>query len=80
MSTVTIRVTCANPECEEEIAVECDTDGGYMYGTDADGNRGIWIAPYVCHPDDADMICQKCGTDNSEIIKEACDEYRGEEY
>lgn len=33
--------------CEADIDVECEYNAGETYGSDADGNRGIWVPSYI---------------------------------
>lgn len=42
--------------CGVERTVEAEREGGEWFGADADGNRGMWIAPYLA-VDASDVTC-----------------------
>lgn len=43
--------------CGADLTVEAECEGGEWWGTDADGNRGMWIAPYIA-ADVGDVTCK----------------------
>lgn len=86
MSTVSINVHCPMDGCGEEIVMECDIDpGDSNYGSDADGNRGMYVGPSVmaCDPPEE---CPHCHTkyEQAELdhiakdLEKFCAEYRYE--
>lgn len=47
--------------CQDEIEVELDYTPGEVYGSDADGNRGVWQSGYFENISDTPLVCEECG-------------------
>lgn len=49
------------PQCEASIEVELEWIDGEIYGTDADGNRGVWVPGYLTVASEVPEVCSECG-------------------
>lgn len=71
----TLKFHCPNEDCEEEHEVETEAElDDPSYGSDADGNRGIFVAGGITDWY-APEKCSKCGT---VFTKEQADEIHKE--
>ena len=52
-----VNINC--PNCTNPIEIPLNRVSGEWFGTDADGNRGMWVSPYF-EPGDIPKVCLHC--------------------
>lgn len=71
--TLTLEINCENEECCAGVEFICDIQEGGIEGSDADGNRGVWVPAQLIAPDE--VICGNCGKDNTAQAAQFVEDY-----